>query len=215
MLTEVIDNPAGPPDEQGPPTRPLSDEPDEPPAAAPSGQPLDVADSLTQALAPMLEARISEAIARVLHEQLLGLNARVQREVAVVVRQAVAEALERVELTDRAQRQIGALSGGQRKRAFLARCIAQDARILLLDEPFAGVDKRSEATVVRLLRELAADGRTVLVSTHDLQALPQLAQDAVLLAGRVVFHGPVRQALQADRLASAFGLDVLNTGDAT
>ena len=95
MLTEVIDNPAGPPDEQGPPTRPLSDEPDEPPAAAPSGQPLDVADSLTQALAPMLEARISEAIARVLHEQLLGLNARVQREVAVVVRQAVAEALER------------------------------------------------------------------------------------------------------------------------
>ena len=141
----------------------------------------------------------------------LGITRRPRRR----DRAAVAEALERVELTDRAQRQIGALSGGQRKRAFLARCIAQDARILLLDEPFAGVDKRSEATVVRLLRELAADGRTVLVSTHDLQALPQLAQDAVLLAGRVVFHGPVRQALQADRLASAFGLDVLNTGDAT
>ncbi|MDZ4046210.1 MAG: ABC transporter ATP-binding protein, partial [Rhodoglobus sp.] len=81
---------------------------------------------------------------------------------------AVDDALARVELSDFADRQIGQLSGGQKKRAFVARGIAQDARTLLLDEPFAGVDKRSEATIVRLLRELAADGRTVLVSTHDL-----------------------------------------------
>ncbi len=86
---------------------------------------------------------------------------------------AVAEALDRVELTAYADRQIGQLSGGQKKRAFVARGIAQGAQILLLDEPFAGVDKRSEATIVGLLKELAADGRTILVSTHDLHALPQ------------------------------------------
>jgi manganese transport system ATP-binding protein len=123
---------------------------------------------------------------------------------------AVAEALERVELTGYADRQIGQLSGGQRKRAFVARGIAQDARILLLDEPFAGVDKRSEATIVRLLRELADDGRTVLVSTHDLHALPRLADEAVLLLHRVLFHGGVSEALRPDNLARAFGLDVLD-----
>jgi len=125
---------------------------------------------------------------------------------------AVDEALARVELTDYAGRQIGQLSGGQRKRAFVARGIAQGAQVLLLDEPFAGVDKRSEATIVRLLRELAADGRTVLVSTHDLHALPQLADEAVLLLRRILFHGPVDEALAPGRLARAFGLDVLDGG---
>jgi len=125
---------------------------------------------------------------------------------------AVAEALERVELTDYADRQIGQLSGGQKKRAFVARGIAQDARIMLLDEPFAGVDKRSEATIIRLLRELADDGRTILVSTHDLHALPKLADEAVLLLRRVLFHGSVAEALQPENLALTFGLDVLDQG---
>lgn len=125
-------------------------------------------------------------------------------------RAAVAEALARVELTDYADRQIGQLSGGQRKRAFVARGIAQGAQLLLLDEPFAGVDKRSEATIVRLLRELAADGHTVLVSTHDLHALPQLADDVVLLLRRVLFHGSVVDALRPENLALTFGLDVLD-----
>jgi manganese transport system ATP-binding protein len=122
---------------------------------------------------------------------------------------AVTEALERVELTEYADRQIGRLSGGQKKRAFVARGIAQDAQLLLLDEPFAGVDERSEATIVRLLRGLAADGRTILVSTHDLHALPQLADEAILLLQRVLFHGSVEDALQPVNLARAFGLDVL------
>ncbi|WP_241156116.1 metal ABC transporter ATP-binding protein [Leucobacter chromiireducens] len=119
---------------------------------------------------------------------------------------AVADALARVELTEFAERQIGQLSGGQKKRAFVARGIAQGAQILLLDEPFAGVDKRSEAMIVRLLRELAAGGSTVLVSTHDLHALPSLADEAALLQRRVLFHGPVREALAPERLALAFGL---------
>jgi manganese transport system ATP-binding protein len=124
-------------------------------------------------------------------------------------RAAVAEALERVELAEFADRQIGQLSGGQRKRAFVARGIAQQAEILLLDEPFAGVDKRSEATIARLLRELAADGRTVLVSTHDLRALPALCDEAVLLLQRVLAHGHPREVLRPEQLARAFGLDVL------
>lgn len=128
------------------------------------------------------------------------------RRVRPADRAAVAEALERVELTDLADRQIGRLSGGQRKRAFVARGIAQDARVLLLDEPFAGVDRRSEATIVRLLHELADDGRTVLVSTHDLAGLPELASEAVLLLRRVLFHGPAAEAITPEHLALAFGL---------
>lgn len=125
-------------------------------------------------------------------------------------RLAVADALERVELTDFAQRQIGQLSGGQRKRAFVARGIAQGATTLLLDEPFAGVDKRSEATICTLLKELARDGATILVSTHDLHALPELADEAVLLMRRVLMHGAPDEVLRPENLALAFGLDVLN-----
>lgn len=131
----------------------------------------------------------------------------ITRRARAADRAAVDEALERAGLTDLAGRQIGRLSGGQRKRAFVARGIAQDARILLLDEPFAGVDKRSEATLVRLLRELAADGRTVVVSSHDLHALPRLADEAILLLRRVLFHGPVSEALEPENLARTFGLD--------
>ncbi|MFC8386858.1 metal ABC transporter ATP-binding protein [Nocardia sp. NPDC057272] len=123
-------------------------------------------------------------------------------------RAAVDAALARVELTDLADRQIGQLSGGQKKRTFVARGIAQEATILLLDEPFAGVDKRSEATITALLRELAADGATILVSTHDLHALPQLADEAVLLNRRVLEHGDPDVVLRPENLAKAFGLDV-------
>lgn len=125
-------------------------------------------------------------------------------------RAAVADALERVELTELAGRQIGRLSGGQRKRVFVARAIAQGARTLLLDEPFAGVDKRSEATIVRLLHELAAQDCAVVVATHDLHALPQLAESVVLLRRHVLFHGPVAEGLAPEHLVRAFGLDVLS-----
>ncbi|MDN5888016.1 metal ABC transporter ATP-binding protein [Arthrobacter sp. AOP36-C1-22] len=125
-------------------------------------------------------------------------------------RAAVADALERVELTEFADRQIGQLSGGQKKRAFVARGIAQGATILLLDEPFAGVDKRTEATITGLLRGLAADGATVLVSTHDLHALPALADEAVLLMRKVLMHASPDEVLQPENLARAFGLDVMD-----
>ena len=120
-------------------------------------------------------------------------------------RAAVDEALLRVGLTSLAGRQIGRLSGGQKKRAFVARAIAQDARVLLLDEPFAGVDKPSEAMITQVLTELAAEGCGVIVSTHDLAGLPGLASDVVLLRNRVLFHGDVATGLEPRILARAFG----------
>ncbi|MGK8500830.1 metal ABC transporter ATP-binding protein [Nocardia asiatica] len=136
----------------------------------------------------------------------LGFTRRARR----ADRDAVAHALARVELTDLADRQIGQLSGGQRKRAFVARGLAQGATVLLLDEPFAGVDKRSEATITALLRELAGDGATILVSTHDLHALPGLADEAVLLMRTVLAQGDPDTVLRPENLARAFGLDVMN-----
>lgn len=132
---------------------------------------------------------------------------RVLRRIRPSDRHAVDEALARVELTDLAHRQIGQLSGGQRKRAFVARGIAQEAQVLLLDEPFAGVDKPSEATIVRLLKELAAAGTTVVISTHDLHALPDLADEAVLLRNRVLLHDEVGRVIRPENLALAFGLE--------
>lgn len=118
---------------------------------------------------------------------------------------AVDDALGQVELTDLADRRIGRLSGGQRRRVFVARGLAQDAQVLLLDEPFSGVDKRSEALIVRVLRGLTARGGAVLVSTHDLAALPTLADRAVLLHHRVLASGTPAEVLTADNLALAFG----------
>ena len=120
---------------------------------------------------------------------------------------AVDAALGRVGLDGLAERQVGELSGGQRKRVFVARCLAQEAAVLLLDEPFAGVDQRSEAGVTALLRDLVGEGRSVLVSTHDLQALPALADDVVLLGTRVLAAGHPADVLQPQHLARALGLD--------
>jgi manganese transport system ATP-binding protein len=131
----------------------------------------------------------------------LGMQRRLRPE----DRDAVEQALERVELTDLADRQIGALSGGQRKRAFVARGLAQGAELLLLDEPFGGVDKRSEATITALLRALAAEGRTVLVSTHDLVAVPALCDRVALLNRRIVAQGAPADTLRPGPLAEAFG----------
>ncbi|AZG46448.1 metal ABC transporter ATP-binding protein [Gordonia insulae] len=136
------------------------------------------------------------------------------RRITARDRDAVDDALARVGLTDLADRQIGKLSGGQRKRAFVARGIAQEAEILLLDEPFAGVDKRSERTIIDLLVDLSADGATILISTHDLSTLPSFATEAVLLMQRVLVHGTPADALRPENLALAFGVDVLGDGRA-
>ncbi|ACQ79648.1 ABC transporter related [Beutenbergia cavernae DSM 12333] len=117
---------------------------------------------------------------------------------------ALAEALDAVDLEDLAHRQIGRLSGGQRKRAFVARVLAQRAQVLLLDEPFAGVDVVSERTISRVLRQRADDGAAVLIASHDLVALPGLADDAVLLQRHVVARGTPAEVLAPEVLARVF-----------
>ncbi|WP_129668940.1 metal ABC transporter ATP-binding protein [Phytoactinopolyspora endophytica] len=126
------------------------------------------------------------------------------RRARAVDRAAVDDALEQAELVDLADRQIGELSGGQRRRVFVARGIAQDARLLLLDEPFSGVDKRSEATISKLLRRRADDGCAVLIATHDLNTTPELADEAILLHRRVLMHAAPGEVLRPENLALAF-----------
>ncbi|WP_394253321.1 metal ABC transporter ATP-binding protein [Arthrobacter pityocampae] len=137
----------------------------------------------------------------------MGLYGRLgtARRLRAADRAAVDDALERVGLSSLRRRQIGQLSGGQRKRVFIARSIAQDARLLLLDEPFAGVDRSSEHTMTALLKALRDEGRSVLVSTHDLAGVPDLCDEAVLLHQRVLAHGDPAEVLTHANLALAFG----------
>ncbi len=120
-------------------------------------------------------------------------------------RQAVASALERVGMAALRARQIGELSGGQKKRVFLARALAQDARLLLLDEPFTGVDVTTEEAIIVLLGHLRDEGRVVLVSTHNLGSVPEFCDRAVLLNRTVLAHGPVTEVFTQANLRAAFG----------
>lgn len=120
-------------------------------------------------------------------------------------REAVTAALVRVGMADFRRRQIGELSGGQRKRVFLARALAQDSRVILLDEPFTGVDLKTEEAIVDLLRELRDEGRLMLVSTHDLGSVPEFCDRTVLVKGTVLAHGPTAEVFTQENLEIAFG----------
>ncbi|WP_110693049.1 manganese/iron ABC transporter ATP-binding protein [Salinicola halophyticus] len=118
---------------------------------------------------------------------------------------AVETALERVSMSEFRQRQIGELSGGQKKRVFLARALAQDSRVILLDEPFTGVDVQTEDQIIRLLRELRAEGRVMLVSTHNLGSVPEFCDRTIMIKGTVLAHGPTDEIFTQANLERAFG----------
>lgn len=120
-------------------------------------------------------------------------------------RAAVDAALERVGMTHYRKRQIGELSGGQKKRVFLARALAQDGRVILLDEPFTGVDVKTEDAIVELLRGLRDEGRVMLVSTHNLGSVPEYCDRAVLLDRTVLASGPTAEVFTQANLERAFG----------
>ncbi|WP_374373743.1 manganese/iron ABC transporter ATP-binding protein [Tabrizicola sp.] len=120
-------------------------------------------------------------------------------------RAKVDEALARVGLTDLRHRQIGELSGGQKKRVFLARALAQEGRIILLDEPFTGVDVKTEEQIITLLRSLRDEGHVMLVSTHNLGSVPDFCDRTVLVKGTVLAYGPTDTTFTRANLERAFG----------
>jgi len=118
---------------------------------------------------------------------------------------AVSEALKRVNMTEYRHRQIGELSGGQRKRVFLARALAQEGRVILLDEPFTGVDVQTEDQIIDLLREMRDEGRVMLVSTHNLGSVPEFCDRTVLVKETVIAYGTTKETFTHDNLELAFG----------
>ena len=108
-------------------------------------------------------------------------------------------------MTDFRRRQIGELSGGQKKRVFLARALAQEGRVILLDEPFTGVDVTTEEAIVRLLTELRDEGRVMLISTHNLGSVPEYCDHAILINRRVLCSGPTAEVFTQANLEAAFG----------
>jgi manganese/iron transport system ATP-binding protein len=120
-------------------------------------------------------------------------------------RAAVDQALARVGMSDLAERQIGELSGGQRKRVFLARALAQGGKLLLLDEPFTGVDVTTEDAIVTLLKDLRDDGAIVLVSTHNLGSVPSFCDQVVLVNRTVLAAGRTSDVFTGANLLRAFG----------
>ncbi len=118
---------------------------------------------------------------------------------------AAMECLDRVGMADYARRQISQLSGGQQQRVFLARALAQQAKLYLMDEPLAGVDAATEQAIIAILHDLRAAGQTVLVVHHDLQTVPQYFDYVLLLNMRIVAHGPTAEAFTEDNLRKTYG----------
>lgn len=120
-------------------------------------------------------------------------------------RQAVDQALERVGMTAFRKRQIGELSGGQKKRVFLARALAQGGSVILLDEPFTGVDVKTEAAIIALLHDMRREGCLIFVSTHNLGSIPDFCDHVVLFNRTVIAAGPTETTFTEANLARAFG----------
>ncbi len=113
--------------------------------------------------------------------------------------------LDRVGIADLARRQISQLSGGQQQRVFLARALAQDSRLYMMDEPFAGVDATTERAILELLQELRSLGRTVIAVHHDLQTVGEYFDHVVLLNLRLVAAGPIASAFTHENLTRTYG----------
>ena len=127
------------------------------------------------------------------------------RTARAVDRDAVQDALIRVGMADLADRQIGELSGGQKKRVFLARALAQEAEVILLDEPFTGVDVETEHRIIDLMRALRDEGRVMLVSTHNLGSVPEFCDRVVLINRTVLASGLTKDVFTQSNIEKAFG----------
>ena len=127
------------------------------------------------------------------------------RRASALDKRKVDEALERVSMSEYRHRQIGELSGGQKKRVFLARALAQEGQVILLDEPFTGVDVTTEDAIIDLLKSLRDEGRVMLVSTHNLGSVPQFCDQVVLVNRKVLDAGRTETVFTQKNLEEAFG----------
>lgn len=122
--------------------------------------------------------------------------------------QAALAAMEQLDISDLANRQISELSGGQKQRTFVARALAADADLLVMDEPFAGVDMKSEKTILQVLRSLASSGKTVLLVHHDLATVREFCSSVLLLReGNLVASGPLDTTFTAKNISQAYGIE--------
>jgi ABC-type Mn2+/Zn2+ transport system ATPase subunit len=119
-------------------------------------------------------------------------------------------ALKAMQLQDLAARQISALSGGQQQRAFLARALAQDAHIFLFDEPFAGLDKQSQETLGRTIKDIAQKGNLVIASHHDLKNVPEFFDRVIFLNGELIAEGSTAEAFNEENIAKTFSTSVFS-----
>ncbi len=126
-------------------------------------------------------------------------------------RQRVRESLERVGMSEFQNHQIGELSGGQKKRAFLARALAQEGKVMLLDEPFTGVDVKTEKSIITLLMQLRDEGHTILVSTHDLASISTFCDRVILLNQTILAAGTTEATFTPENLSMTFGGMPLNS----
>lgn len=145
----------------------------------------------------------------------MGLYLKVSwwRRFRVEDRRAVDAALEAMQLTPLQGRQISALSGGQQQRVFLARALAQEAHVLLFDEPFTGLDQPSEEALKQVFRELRAQGKLLLISHHDLSSVPEIFDRVVLLNGELIASGTVAEAFTQENLTRTYGTRVFSGVD--
>lgn len=127
------------------------------------------------------------------------------KRVGKAEKKAATEALERVHLGDFADRQISQLSGGQQQRVFLARALAQQADVYLMDEPFAGVDATTERAILQVMQGLQKEGKTVIVVHHDLETVRDYFDHLTLLNVENIASGPMRQTFNQDNLRAAYG----------
>lgn len=116
----------------------------------------------------------------------------------------VMEAIEKVDMIEYIDRQISQLSGGQQQRVFIARALVQDAEIYLLDEPFQGIDKKTEGSIVKILKGLREEGKTVIVVHHDLQTVPEYFDEVVLINRKVIASGKVNEVFTKENIDETY-----------
>lgn len=128
---------------------------------------------------------------------------------SVADKEIIKETLKKVQLSEFFNRQIGQLSGGQQQRVFLARALAQEADLIVMDEPFVGIDMVSQDSILSIVQKLRDSGKTVIIVHHDLSIVSQYFDDVVLLNKKLIANGPIDEILKSENIEKAYGMTLL------